>query len=113
MPRHAIATGLVDEVLSVDQMPARILAYKATMGQLALPDQPIEEPLSDEDALRGVLTQVRLRTGHDFSNYKRGTVLRRISRRMGVRQVPTLSGYATFIRDHVDEPIVLLRDLLI
>ena len=42
-------------------------------------------------ALREVLTLLRVRTGHDFSNYKPATVLRRIERRMTVRELPTIA----------------------
>ena len=33
------------------------------------------------DELRDLMTLLRIRTGHDFSSYKQGTLLRRIARR--------------------------------
>jgi chemotaxis response regulator CheB len=33
MPRNSIATGLVDEVLNVAELPAKILAYKNSLGR--------------------------------------------------------------------------------
>ena len=54
-------------------------------------------------ALHEVLTLLRSRTGHDFSNYKPATVLRRIERRMAVRKRATIADYAAFMRETPDE----------
>ena len=69
MPRNAIATGLVHYVLPVAEMPAKLLAMSRRMGD-ALQDAP--EPAADGglDVLPDILTLIRLRTGHDFSQYK-------------------------------------------
>ena len=113
MPRNALATGLVDAVLSTAEMPSRIIAYRNTVDQIHLPaDAPVSG--GDDDApLREIFAQLRVRTGHDFSNYKRGTVLRRIERRMGVHQVKTVPEYAAIVREQSGEADALLKDLLI
>ncbi|MDQ2752153.1 MAG: PAS domain-containing protein, partial [Bacteroidota bacterium] len=56
---------------------------------------------------------LRVRTGHDFSNYKRPTLLRRIERRISIRNLPNLSAYAEYIRETPEETLALLKDLLI
>ena len=112
MPQNARDTGLVDLVLPVSQMPRNILDYAQrldTLDQVAAP-APVEP---DSDALRDVLTLLRVRTGHDFANYKPGTVLRRIHRRMNIGRVVTLSDYARLLREQPDEPAALMKDLLI
>ena len=58
-------------------------------------------------------TQLRIKTGHDFTNYKRATILRRIERRMNVREMADLPAYATFIHADKEEPQILLKELLI
>src|SRR5262245_14444712 len=68
MPRNSIATALVDHILPVAEIPARIIAYKESLKAVKLPEHPTER-ISDEQALRDVFTQLRARTGHDFSNY--------------------------------------------
>jgi two-component system CheB/CheR fusion protein len=111
MPRNAIATGLVDAILSAADMPSRIMAYRNTVDHIHLPGAVSG---ADDDApLREIFAQLRVRTGHDFSNYKRGTVLRRIERRMGVHQVQTLPEYAAIVREEPGEADALLKDLLI
>jgi PAS domain S-box-containing protein len=56
---------------------------------------------------------LRLRTGHDFSSYKRPTLLRRIERRITVSALPDLAAYARFCQANPDETQALLKDLLI
>lgn len=113
MPNNAIASGLVDAVISATEMPARILAYRTTVERIHLPVDATVPGGDDDTPLREIFAQLRVRTGHDFSNYKRGTVLRRLERRMGVHQVQTLTEYAAIVRDHPGETDALLKDLLI
>lgn len=112
MPRNAIATGFVDEVLPVAEIPARILAYRDRSGPAELGTEP-DEHSARTKALREIFTLLRVRTGHDFSDYKRPTLLRRIGRRIGVRRLPDLPRYAAYLRDDPDEARFLLKDLLI
>jgi two-component system CheB/CheR fusion protein len=113
MPRHAMATALVDFVLPVAEMPARIIAYKEQLKTINLPADVEDRTATDEQALIHIFTQMRMRTGHDFSNYKRATVLRRVERRLAVNELPDLATYAAFLRANPDEARALLKDLLI
>jgi two-component system, chemotaxis family, CheB/CheR fusion protein len=65
------------------------------------------------DLLRRILAHVRVRTGHDFSKYKRATILRRIARRMQVTRAESPNDYYDVLRDNTDEAQALLGDLLI
>jgi two-component system CheB/CheR fusion protein len=67
----------------------------------------------DGATLREILTLLRLRTGHDFTQYKRPTLLRRIARRIQVHELGDMRAYADFLREHPEELGPLLRDLLI
>jgi two-component system, chemotaxis family, CheB/CheR fusion protein len=113
MPRNSIATELIDQILNVEQIPARIIAYKESRGKIEIPVEAEQRPEDTQQALREIFTHLRLRTGHDFSNYKRPTVLRRIERRINVFNLPDLSSYAAFVRDNYEEANALLKDLLI
>ena len=113
MPRHSLATGLVDYVLPVAQMPAQILTYRDQLKRVRVPDPPQEPRDGELNALTDVLAQLRVRTGHDFSNYKRPTVMRRIARRIGVQELPDLIAYSQFMHDNPVEATALLKDLLI
>ena len=121
MPSTAIDTGMVDWVLRVGEMPARILEYRANEATLRLPSEdgpqparPAEPtPEGDEAALRETLTFLRARTSHDFSYYKRATIVRRISRRMQINGLTDLPAYVSFLRTQPGEAGALLGDLLI
>src|SRR5262245_16918387 len=109
MPRSAIATGVADFVLPVRELARQAADLiqskraKAAAGTTQL----------DEEMLRRVLAHLRVRTGHDFSKYKRSTVLRRIARRIQVTRTDELKDYYDFLRENSDEPQALLADLLI
>jgi two-component system CheB/CheR fusion protein len=113
MPRNAIATELVDDVLPVAEIPQKIIAYKESLGSVEIQVEPEKRSDEQQQALREIFTHLRVRTGHDFSNYKRSTVLRRIERRINVRQLLDLPAYAKFLRENTNEPQALLKDLLI
>ncbi len=121
IPRAAISTGMVDWILPAGEMPARLGEYWANGRDLNLP--PTEEPPpsveekksseADEESLREILGYLDARTNHDFSSYKRATVLRRVGRRMQVNGTKTLAKYLSYLRVHPGETGALLQDLLI
>ena len=113
MPRNAIATELVDMILPVAQIPGQILGYRDRTGLVEISEEPAERQEDQQTALREIFTQIRVRTGHDFSNYKRPTMLRRIERRITVRDLADLPAYAEYIRENPEEANALLKDLLI
>jgi two-component system, chemotaxis family, CheB/CheR fusion protein len=112
MPGSAVATGLADYVLPPEQMPAYLLAYiKSPIHRLA-PSLEIPEtnPL---DALQKIFVLIRAKTGHDFSQYKHNTVMRRIERRMAVLQVEDPADYLIYLRNNQQEIEALFKELLI
>jgi two-component system CheB/CheR fusion protein len=121
MPQSAIATGMIDWVLPVAAMPARMLAYIAHERRIKMPPEDGPQPAQpavtstneNEKALREVLAFLRARTGRDFSYYKRATIIRRITRRMQINGSESLPDYLTFLRIHPGEAGALLQDLLI
>ncbi|WP_426240292.1 chemotaxis protein CheB [Pararhizobium sp. DWP1-1-3] len=113
MPQSAAATGLVDYVLQVEDMPAKLIEYR---DHLALVADRKDGDGTRKDAaehLGTVIAILRSKTGHDFSKYKSKTVTRRIQRRMQVLQADTVPSYVKHLRDDPAEPEMLFRDLLI
>jgi PAS domain S-box-containing protein len=114
MPKSAIQSGAVDFILPVAAIPEKLVAIKENAQRLQLP--PLEEkPVEDktEGELREVLAILRSRTRHDFTNYKRSTLLRRLERRLQVTESENISEYLEYVRHHPEELQGLLRDLLI
>ncbi|MEI6309654.1 MAG: chemotaxis protein CheB [bacterium] len=112
MPRSAIATGLVDYELTPAEMPAQLIAYAArTFGK---PHRAATvQATKTENALKKIFILLRGQTGHDFSQYKPGTVNRRIERRLAVHQIETMDGYVKYLQQTPAEVEALFRDLLI
>lgn len=134
MPRSALATGMVDWVLPVADIPARLVRFARNELRMHIPPDDAEEgetkeaddsnsggPLTiqqtpsttDESALVDVMRFLHSQTGHDFSHYKRATILRRVARRLQVNLLETLPAYLEFLRTHTSETSALLHDLLI
>ncbi len=109
MPMAAIATEVADFVLPVKQLAERLMELIKVKNQVADGRKAIEE----EENLRRILAHLRVRTGHDFSHYKRSTVMRRLQRRMQVTRKENFEEYFSYLRDHVEEAQALLADLLI
>ncbi|MEO8120913.1 MAG: chemotaxis protein CheB, partial [Rhodoferax sp.] len=112
MPRSAIATGLVDYELAPAEMPAQLIAYAAHAFGRSVP--PISAPAPrTESALKKIFVLLRSQSGHDFSQYKPSTILRRIERRMAVHQIETIDDYVKYLQQTPIEGEALFRDLLI
>ena len=112
MPRSAIATGLVDFVLPPSEMPDQLIAY--TSRAFGKAPRAVREPLPrDEDSLKKIFILLRARTGHDFSQYKQNTIMRRVERRMAVNQVDGIDAYIRYLQKNSEEVDALFRDMLI
>ncbi len=112
MPQSAEATGLVDHVLEVEEMPAQLIEYR---DHLALLAETEEEgfPAAVTEHLVAVLSIVRDKTGHDFLNYKTKTIMRRVQRRMHILQTDSIFEYIQRLSDEPTEPELLFREMLI
>ena len=110
MPTSAIATGLIDLVLPSARIPGELARLRLMPSSLAVSETAeAEEPAG----LSGVYAVLRGRTGHDFSQYKRSTILRRLDRRLRFNGLDTLDEYVPLLRASPTETEALLRDLLI
>ena len=110
MAQSAVATGLVDYVLSVKQMPEVLLRY------VRQPNFEGGDP-SDSEALQNdinaILHLMLSQTKSDFRPYRTATIQRRIFRRMGINQMDKMSDYVRFLRENPAELASLSRDMLI
>ncbi len=111
MPRAAIDTGLADVVLPVRQLAEKLVAFRR--NGVRLPHDPQALTDKEPETVYRILTQVEVRTGHDFSQYKHATILRRIQRRMQLHGYQTLDAYLDYLRHNGGEAHALFNDLLI
>jgi two-component system CheB/CheR fusion protein len=112
MPRSAVASGLVDYVLTPDEMPAQLLAYVSSRNHAVLVRKHPEAPQAS-DIIAKMCILIRAKTGHDFSQYKESTLVRRAERRMAIHQIEDHGDYLRFLQQNSAEVNALFRDLLI
>jgi len=113
MPQSAIATGIVDLVLPVRQIPTEILRIVRTQPRVTITEDGEELDAETRNLLYKIFAQIRVRTGRDFSRYKRSTILRRIQRRMQIRHIEETTDYLELLRADADEVRTLGDDLLV
>ena len=111
MPTSAMSAHATDFVLPIAEMPARLLAYARGLTAAPLAAREVPELASTE--MERILALIRVRGGHDFSTYKRDTLLRRIERRMALHRIERLGDYALHLEGNDDEIDALWHDWLI
>ncbi len=111
MPQSVIEAGLADVVAPVEELPARISAYVQRVPVHSGDDVPI--PVKTQSTLEKIFIVLRSQTGHDFSQYKRSTIYRRVERRMGLHQIDKIGSYLQFLQKNPQETELLFKELLI
>jgi two-component system, chemotaxis family, CheB/CheR fusion protein len=112
MPRSAVSTRMVDFVQPLDKLVQILLRYaqhpyvRQAEGSQLLGDKTPAQ-------LQIILSLLRARTKHDFGSYKKGTISRRIERRMGLNRLDDIDEYIRFLQSHPTEIKELFNDLLI
>ncbi len=108
MPLSAIATGQVDYVLKPEEMPAQLIAYiTCVFGKTR------QVTLKFEGLMKNIFNFLHIKTGHDFSHYKYGTINRRVERRMAVLNIENVNEYVHHLEQKPAEVEALFHDLLI
>jgi two-component system, chemotaxis family, CheB/CheR fusion protein len=113
MPSSAAATGFVDYVLAIKDMPAKLVAYGEHLRAVEPRKGPDGTREDTAQHLSRICTVLRAAVGHDFSQYKTKTLVRRVQRRMQVLQIDSTSAYLSYLRSEPKEAALLLREFLI
>lgn len=109
MPGSAIHAGYATYVLPAEEMPQRLMG---DIHQLILHSVATSSPLT-EAAINRILMALRSGCGHDFSQYKKTTITRRIERRMSLHSIDDAEVYLRFLKEHPAEVQLLFKELLI
>ncbi|KRC02239.1 CheR family methyltransferase [Duganella sp. Root198D2] len=109
LPETAIKASQADIILPASDIAARLLLHESNDAGILLVDG-VE---TEDAAVQEVLAMVHESTGHDFRNYKRPTILRRLERRLHLRGIPSVSAYRTLLVNDDSEARKLMKDLLI
>lgn len=108
MPRSVIDTGLADYILPPKEMPAQLISYLSQV--FGKTSSPIRRT---EDSMNRIFNLIFTQTGHDFSHYKKGTITRRVERRMAVHSIKLVDEYLHYLEQKPAEIEALFRDFLI
>ncbi len=113
MPRAALATGIVDLVMS----PAEIGAELARIADhpyttRSAPGGRAGESIADTQLAR-VFDLLKPLSGIDFRQYKQPTIRRRLMRRMALHRIDDVEGYLRILKANPSEVRALFQDLLI
>ena len=111
MPQSAIDAGVVDFILTPEEIPLQLADTLTVLKKD--PASGTFENADHEDAFRQLLNVLRLKKGTDFTYYKQTTIRRRINRRMGLNKIATIAAYLGFFKTNSDEQDLLYQDLLI
>ncbi len=116
MPAAAMELHAVDRILpprEIARALQRLVAHPYCAAHQREAGTAAELSIHDEEMLRRILRRLKVASGVDFSHYKRGTIKRRLARRMAIRGCDSLQQYLALLESAHDEPDCLFRDLLI
>ncbi|MDR3520861.1 MAG: chemotaxis protein CheB, partial [Acidocella sp.] len=107
MPRSAIATGVVDIVLPVADIPAALIRHHESLGPAANG--------KTHGSITEIIALLKSNALHDFTLYKPGTLERRIARRMALAGLSAsdTASYLALLKANASEASALAEDLLI
>ncbi|QJD88855.1 PAS domain-containing protein [Duganella dendranthematis] len=109
MPVSAISAGVVDVVAPPAELARRALDWWRRDNGLGAN----LDALRQREALQQMYQLLLAQTGANFSDYKLSTVMRRIERRMKLRQCRELPVYIDYLRENPAEVELLFKELLI
>ena len=113
--RHVLAAGHADRSLSPHEMGPFLLDIMSSRRDTEVEDKSSSGEWDQKIKyhLDEVTSLIKQTVGHDFSFYKRNTLLRRIHRRLLVNGLDGLDAYLGLLRSDAGEVRSLFRELLI
>jgi two-component system, chemotaxis family, CheB/CheR fusion protein len=108
MPRSAMQGINADIVATADELPVKLIDL--------LKLSPVEKKDTktlEKTGIDKITSLLRQKTGHDFSLYKKTTLMRRIERRQEVHKINKLQDYIRFLMGNPAEIEILFKELLI
>lgn len=113
MPDSAVATGQVDFVLRAESIPARLDEIILHRSKLDATQEREALHAEIESRLPEFVSVLEEKYQHDFSEYKPGTLVRRIERRMTLQRLNGSGSYLERLRSDDEEAQRLLQDFMI
>src|SRR3970282_2521132 len=108
MPSNAIRAVAVDIIAPVEELPAKLINFLKFFpaGKIKIEPKSIS-------SIEKIVILLRDQSGHDFSMYKKSTLMRRIERRKGIHGIDDINKYVQFLQQNPKEVELLFNELLI
>jgi two-component system CheB/CheR fusion protein len=113
MPGSAIATGVVDHVLTPGEMAGELLAYAGHLREIVAEEGALQGYETVLETLPEICDLLQKTSEHNFKHYKTSTLVRRIKRRMQVLRIEGVQAYVDRLRRDGEELTQLFRELLV
>ncbi len=110
MPKSTIQAILPDVVADVEVLPAKLISLLNKGSSAARAE---DTNFSSRSDLEKIIILLREFSGHDYSQYKKNTLFRRIERRKDIHQIDEIQKYVKFLQNNPQEIEILFRELLI
>ena len=112
MPRSAIATGVVNQILPPEELAQ--LIYQCIVSPLNTSEtEPNKTSLLQSSHLKRITSLLIELEDFDFSHYKSSTISRRIHRRRLINNLEDIPNYIDLLKNSEEERKILSSDLLI
>jgi two-component system CheB/CheR fusion protein len=113
MPRSAIAEGIVDFVLSPENIALELSKLGRYLKMLNDARYIKKEDVDEKEELQGIFKQLKDTVRVDFNHYKIASISRRVKRRMMLIDIATIIEYNRYLKGHPVELQLLYNDILI
>ncbi|MFZ4622460.1 MAG: CheR family methyltransferase, partial [Bacteroidota bacterium] len=110
MPRSALKSVIADVTAAAEILPVRLIELLKHA-----PPATVVPTIDEENSgfIEKIIILLREQTGHEFSQYKKHTLFRRIERRKNIHQLGSLQLYVRFLQENPKETEILFKELLI
>jgi two-component system CheB/CheR fusion protein len=108
MPSNAIRAVAVDIIAPVEELPAKLISFLNFS-----PEKNKKIDVKIKNSIEKIVILLLDQSGHDFSMYKKSTLMRRIDRRRGIHGIEDLDKYVQFLQKNPKEVELLFNELLI
>ena len=112
MPQAALRQHLADVVLPPAELASRLTTILRSSSILDDDGAELEE-LTQSELVRALLDRIQKSSRIDFNRYRPATIMRRIEKRMLIRQFSDLFKYVNFAIDDEEELLTLRQSFLI
>jgi two-component system, chemotaxis family, CheB/CheR fusion protein len=110
MPLNAVNAGVADLVLAPEMMAEELVSFLSEplfMRKLSGWNQ------QEEETMANIISYLKDVTPHDFSQYKKPTIKRRLAKRAGEKGFRSINEYQEYLRANAEEPLILAKEFLI